>query len=328
MLFLAIARLPQLDTDSVTAYTEQLIADGFDSIDMLAEVIEDDLHFMKEDHRESLLFSMDLKYWLLAYLPDLVDTDIESYSRHLIDDGFDSFEMLDELTIEDVKFMKASHRYVLAKQLNASGNSGETEEIAFDITRDPFSDRPSLASAPNHHLTSSTRAPQSTDLQDVEEVSYDITRTLFPERPSLATPQQHLETFDEVQSNKESVFVKSHVQQRQPLAPKAELNQFYVSSGLTPEQASELKDFYSVWQNEENKFTCVFTCPISGEHFLAGEWKDHGDVISDGQLYWYRKSSMFLSTFLAPAHFLYTRYVPQKRKNRLSTQQQLKRLVS
>ena len=49
-----IAYLPSLQDHDTTNYCRLLMSDGFDSVEMLEELIEDDLHFMKKGHRRVL----------------------------------------------------------------------------------------------------------------------------------------------------------------------------------------------------------------------------------------------------------------------------------
>jgi hypothetical protein len=56
--------------------------------------------------------------WLLQYLPHLNHDDVAKYSKHLVDDGFDSVAFIEkELVADDVKFMKKAHRRVIERQL-------------------------------------------------------------------------------------------------------------------------------------------------------------------------------------------------------------------
>lgn len=285
-----LLRLPYLDKEKIVTYTEQLIEDGFDSNEMLGELIEEDIGFMEDKHKESLAFFMDLKYWFLAHLPHLEESDIEMYSRQLVDDGFDSFEMIDELKIDDLNFMKSAHRRAFLKHLP---EQNEDAEASFDITRDSFRhERPSLASDPDHHsITSSKKKIVEKPTSDDIEESFDITRASFRARSSLAT-DVHLEDSNcHEQPDAESAAADASV------SPKSELYQFYIEKGLTVEQASDMNDFYTVLENNDSpygkKFTSIFTCPISGEHFLAG-YLEGGEVLSDGHAYWYSESCIFL----------------------------------
>lgn len=66
--------------------------------------------------------------WLQTLLPNLYPDDLESYSRHLIDEGFDSRQMLeDELLEADLYFVKTAHRRAILKSMNrrqeANGDS-------------------------------------------------------------------------------------------------------------------------------------------------------------------------------------------------------------
>ena len=71
-------------------------------------------------------------------------------------------------------------------------------------------------------------------------------------------------------------------------APLGELNQSYVNEGFT----KPLKQYYTVWSNDgkphELKFTCIFTCPITGEHFAAGNWEDDKDITVVDGVYWHK----------------------------------------
>ena len=285
-----LLRLPYLDEESIVAYTEQLIEDGFDSNEMLGELMEEDISFMASPDRLLLAFFMDLKYWFLAHLPHLEESDIEMYSRQLVDDGFDSFEMIDELKIDDLNFMKSAHRRAFLKHLP---EQNEDAEASFDITRDSFPhERPSLASDPDHHsITSSKKKKVEKPASDDIEESFDITRASFPARSSLATDIQLEDSKYHEQPDAESIAAAASA------SPKSELYQFYIEKGLTVEQASDINDFYTVLENNasphDKKFTSIFTCPISGEHFLAG-YLEGGEVLSDGHAYWYSESCIFL----------------------------------
>ncbi|KAL3773427.1 hypothetical protein ACHAWO_004872 [Cyclotella atomus] len=56
--------------------------------------------------------------WLKSQLPHLRAEDAKRYSKHLIDDGFDSVDfIMDELGDEDLDFMKKAHRRVIVRHL-------------------------------------------------------------------------------------------------------------------------------------------------------------------------------------------------------------------
>ena len=57
--------------------------------------------------------------WLKTELPTLNASDLQSYSKQLLDDGFDSVEMLDHLEVGDLGFMKKAHQRVLVEKLKA-----------------------------------------------------------------------------------------------------------------------------------------------------------------------------------------------------------------
>jgi len=54
-----LAHLPQLEEEDAVAYFNCFLEYGFDSTDMLSEVLEEDLYFMKSGHRRALLKSMN-----------------------------------------------------------------------------------------------------------------------------------------------------------------------------------------------------------------------------------------------------------------------------
>lgn len=56
--------------------------------------------------------------WLLRHLPHLSQEDVGNYSKHLVDDGFDSVAFIEkELVPDDLQFMKKAHRRVIERQL-------------------------------------------------------------------------------------------------------------------------------------------------------------------------------------------------------------------
>lgn len=81
-------------------------------------------------------------------------------------------------------------------------------------------------------------------------------------------------------------------------APRQELNEAYIMMGCQS-QINDLKQCYTTWYDEhhnpkphEKKFTCIFTCPITGEHFACGYWDNGGSIISEGGVFWYRECSI------------------------------------
>lgn len=68
--------------------------------------------------------------------------------------------------------------------------------------------------------------------------------------------------------------------------PQAELNQTYASKGV-----QQMKQFYTTWSNGEKSpntlFVCIFTCPITGEHFACGNWENEKGVTMIGGVGWY-----------------------------------------
>jgi len=60
----------------------------------------------------------EVEQWLLSSLPDLKNVDAANYCKCLIDDGFDSLDMLEELIEDDLYFMKTAHRRVMSRKLS------------------------------------------------------------------------------------------------------------------------------------------------------------------------------------------------------------------
>jgi hypothetical protein len=451
-----------LKPEELDAYSLQLVEDGFDSKDMLDELEEEDLHFMSAQHKQALLFVEVLKDWLLSHLPDLQRDDVATYTMQLIEDGFDSLDMLAELTEDDLQFMKRAHRRVLAKKLhhvaestepadglgnvdsraNASlesamdearkeledkeswiaeqnrlaeqrhlerkkaesaeryyaskgldgfegditqgtfagrsskslatpqstdvkrtvpSASAKREDVqdkseadpSYDITRDSFQTRPSLAADPNHHETPvekveiSDKSNAAASLKG-KESSFDITRNSFPKRPSLAADPNHLETPTERANTRHksareednfsfdissfpdrpslsaapgyhlspSLSERRDQRPKDPTkvdevlpgtegAPRAELYQSYLKRGFTTGQAQELKHFFTVWTDDalphEKKFTCIFTCPIDGEHFASGNWNHGGEVVQKDGVFWFPNKNSAMHAAAAKA---------------------------
>lgn len=75
----------------------------------------------------------ELRRWLLSYLPRLQNQDLQVYIKHLTSDGFDSKEMLRELSHDDLVFMKKGHKRVLTRKLEV--------ERKLDFELDPSSRR-------------------------------------------------------------------------------------------------------------------------------------------------------------------------------------------
>jgi hypothetical protein len=71
----------------------------------------------------------EVQQWLTSYLPQLAKEDIVYYCNSLIDDGFDSLDMLGELLEDDIGFMKKAHKRVIARRLfNASKSPSAFDE--------------------------------------------------------------------------------------------------------------------------------------------------------------------------------------------------------
>ena len=60
----------------------------------------------------------DVEKWMLAILPHLQHDDVVYYCKCLISDGFDSLDMLEELIVDDLYFMKKAHQRVMSQHLS------------------------------------------------------------------------------------------------------------------------------------------------------------------------------------------------------------------
>jgi hypothetical protein len=60
----------------------------------------------------------EVEQWLMSYLPQLNKDDAVNYCKILIDDGFDSLDMLAELIEDDIYFMKKAHKRVMSRKLS------------------------------------------------------------------------------------------------------------------------------------------------------------------------------------------------------------------
>ena len=60
--------------------------------------------------------------WLLSHLPRLTEEDVAKYCTCLIQDGFDSTDVLSAVNEEDLHFMKKGHKRILIQRINSSMN--------------------------------------------------------------------------------------------------------------------------------------------------------------------------------------------------------------
>jgi hypothetical protein len=83
-----------------------------------------------------------VEQWLKSYLPNLKREDACNYSKCLVEDGFDSIDILDVLEEKHLGFMKIGHRLLLMKKLDNVENQSDaceaqaarkTQEVHFDL---------------------------------------------------------------------------------------------------------------------------------------------------------------------------------------------------
>ena len=76
---------------------------------------EDELETRQQQYGDAI---SSIQEWLLQLLPHLNEEDATNYSKHLLDDGFDSIPFIkEELLVEDLHFMKKAHRRVIERKL-------------------------------------------------------------------------------------------------------------------------------------------------------------------------------------------------------------------
>ena len=76
---------------------------------------EDELETRQQQYGDA---TSSIQEWLLQLLPHLNEEDATNYSKHLVDDGFDSIPFIkEELLVEDLHFMKKAHRRVIERTL-------------------------------------------------------------------------------------------------------------------------------------------------------------------------------------------------------------------
>ena len=102
---------------------------GVDSTDIYNLAL---LSTKKGENREEDKVSQpeEVMYWLLTHLPNLQEEDAIAYFNQLLDEGFDSSDVLNEIVDEDLHFMKKGHRKGLMRSLR--GVDTVTKENAKD----------------------------------------------------------------------------------------------------------------------------------------------------------------------------------------------------
>jgi len=79
----------------------------------------------------------EVEQWLVSRLPRLQRADVSNYCWSLIDDGFDSAEMLEELEFDDLHFMKKAHQRALTRALSQDVNVVPEKAVVDSIDQSP-----------------------------------------------------------------------------------------------------------------------------------------------------------------------------------------------
>jgi hypothetical protein len=335
VMYWLLTHLPNVQEDDAISYFHHLLEDGFDNIDTLKEIIDEDLYFMKKGHRRALMRSLSSDSINLSTKEDADDdaklllkftskVQENGQENNTLDETTESkggscIAEKDQLDKERLanKLAESEEMAVTSQKaaVYSKDNEAPEEEEFEDITRSSFVDKPSLSSSSTGFRTKRRLVPS--DIEEENEEVYDITRDAFSNRPSLSAAPG----FQESLSTKESTLREKGHKNRSSAdgmapninapssssspsydisiepAPRAVLYQFYIDKGLSNEHAQKLKSYFTTWTNgaksHELRFTCIFTCPVTGEHFASGNYRTAGSGINavsgipSCQAYWY-----------------------------------------
>eukprot|EP00984_Skeletonema_dohrnii_P013257 scaffold5464_cov97-Skeletonema_dohrnii-CCMP3373.AAC.1 len=132
-----LKNLPQLDEEDAVNYFVSLLEDGFDSTDMLNEVLEEDLYFMREEHQILLMKNRAVEEDEGEEID--IDTELEEESSWVAEE-FEDVQIPTEFAEEEVD---DEEEIELGED---SRDEGDDDEYT-DITRANFGERASLSSA-------------------------------------------------------------------------------------------------------------------------------------------------------------------------------------
>jgi hypothetical protein len=76
------------------------------------------------EHKEEVL-----EDWLCKVLPELRMDDVRKYVLHFINEGFDSVTKFQEIELEDLDFMKTSHKRALLRVLRLEHKEGRIRKL-------------------------------------------------------------------------------------------------------------------------------------------------------------------------------------------------------
>ena len=350
VMYWLLTHLPNIQEDDAISYFHHLLEDGFDNIDILKEIIDDDLYFMKKGHRRALMRSLssadvspkeDTADDVAADNEIIVDLIGKVRKNDLENITLDEDYAIGQTRSEENEGSWISEQDQLYEKSIAAGlaemeespvtsqrsSAHADEEVASeddeyeDITRSSFVDKSSPSSAilsSSAGLRSGRRAILPYIEKEPNEEVFDITRDAFSDRPSLSAAKDSREPLTTGQrtrskkgynssgSSPDGMAPSVNTPSSSPspsynaaveLVPRAELHQFYIKEGLSNGQAQTLKSYFTTWTNgaksHELKFTCIFTCPVTGEHFACGDWRTAGSgtdkmiEVPSCQTYWY-----------------------------------------
>ena len=291
--------LPQLQEEDAISYFNCLLEDGFDSIGMLGEVLEEDLYFMKRGHQRTLL------------------RDIRGDDGGVLTTGDDE-DRRDFVEDETYVDGKTAPSETLGDTIDRTKAEREGTEASIERNR-PTEERPSARSSAGEGAATGRAVPDDKEAsvaadepgragaakRNDDDEFQDIARGSFAESaaPARGESPPSGEGGEGPGSGAPGGGDAAPLDDARRIdaggvAPRAELHRYYVKERrLTSARAQELKDYYTTWTNDakshESKFTCIFTCPLTGEHFACGDWSNNGGagaVDAEDETFWYSES--------------------------------------
>ncbi|KAL9190003.1 hypothetical protein ACHAXT_009678 [Thalassiosira profunda] len=197
-----LGHLPKLQEEDAISYFQSMLEDGFDSLESLEGLTEDDLHFMKSGHRRALLRSVRSEDSEDADAKEDVATDAKETTAAekpdaTIDKAREELEKTEAWIAEQNRLVEERLAARLAEDKASTAKKDEGAPTQRDstgdfvgrasmsavapdsmLTRDPYPDRPSLSS-----LAETTSQKKSKGAE--EDEAFDITREAFgDDRPS------------------------------------------------------------------------------------------------------------------------------------------------
>ena len=243
----------------------------------------------------------EVMIWLLTNLPQLQEEDAIAYFNHLLEDGFDSTRMLqDELEEGDLYFMKRGHQKTVLKKMFADRKDDRKKKILTTVGTTKQQDQALTQDGSCDDQTSSFLVSRESSAQQFATKNLTCDKEQTTVRHANGEWEERKDCIKNVKRGEpcgsSNGALKKVTAPTSGAAPRAELYQYYSQKkGFTSAQSQRLKDYFTIWTNgaksHELEFTCVFTCPITGEHFACGNLDPFRQVVPSGKdhFFWYSK---------------------------------------